>query len=54
MSRLIVSTVSAWLHGERITPAFAVGSVLVLVGVYIGAIRGPNLPPSPHVMYRRL
>jgi drug/metabolite transporter (DMT)-like permease len=38
---LVTVVVSAWLHGERITPAFAVGSVLVLAGVYIGAIRRP-------------
>ncbi len=34
--------VSAWLHGEEITAAFAAGSVLVLVGVYIGALRRPK------------
>jgi drug/metabolite transporter (DMT)-like permease len=38
---LVTVVVSAWLHGERITPAFAVGSALVLAGVYIGAIRRP-------------
>lgn len=36
---LVTVVVSAWLHDEPITPAFAVGSVLVLVGVYVGAIR---------------
>ena len=46
---LVTVVVSAWLHNERITPAFAVGSVLVLAGVYIGAIRRPNLPPPPRI-----
>ncbi|MGH3024390.1 MAG: DMT family transporter [Gaiellaceae bacterium] len=36
---LVTVAVSAWLHDERITPAFAAGSVLVLAGVYVGAIR---------------
>jgi drug/metabolite transporter (DMT)-like permease len=30
---------AAWLFDERITGTFALGSVLVLVGVYLGAIR---------------
>lgn len=46
---LVTVVVSAWLHGERITPAFSVGSVLVLAGVYIGAIRRPNLPSPPRI-----
>jgi drug/metabolite transporter (DMT)-like permease len=36
---LVTVVVSAWLHDESITPAFAAGSVLVLLGVYVGAIR---------------
>ena len=36
---LVTVVVSAWLHDEPITPAFAAGSVLVLLGVYVGAIR---------------
>ncbi|MGH2786100.1 MAG: DMT family transporter [Actinomycetota bacterium] len=38
---LVTLPVSAWLHDEKITVAFAAGSVLVLLGVYIGAIRRP-------------
>lgn len=36
---LVTVVVSAWLQDERITPVFALGSVLVLLGVYIGALR---------------
>lgn len=36
---LVTVVVSAWLHDEPITPAFAAGAVLVLIGVYVGAIR---------------
>ena len=43
---LVTVAVSAWLHDERITPVFAVGAFLVLVGVYIGAIRRPSLRPE--------
>ena len=43
---LVTVAVSAWLHDERITPAFAAGSVLVLVGVYVGALRQPSPGPS--------
>jgi hypothetical protein len=39
----VTVAVSAWLPDERITPAFAAGSLLVLVGVYIGALRRPSL-----------
>jgi len=38
---LVTVPVSAWLQDEKITAAFAVGSVLVMVGVYIGALRRP-------------
>jgi drug/metabolite transporter (DMT)-like permease len=41
MIPLVTVPVSAWLQDERITAWFAVGSVLVLAGVYIGAIRRP-------------
>lgn len=39
---LVTVPVSAWLQDERITASFAAGSVLVLVGVYIGALRRPS------------
>jgi drug/metabolite transporter (DMT)-like permease len=38
---LVTVVISAWLHDEDITPVFAAGSVLVLIGVYVGAIRRP-------------
>jgi drug/metabolite transporter (DMT)-like permease len=43
---LVTVVVSAWLQDEPITPAFAAGSFLVLLGVYIGAIRRPSLRPK--------
>jgi drug/metabolite transporter (DMT)-like permease len=39
---LVTVAVSAWLQDERVTPAFAAGSLLVLVGVYIGVLRNPS------------
>jgi drug/metabolite transporter (DMT)-like permease len=30
---------AAWLFDERITAGFAIGSILVLAGVYLGALR---------------
>lgn len=38
---LVTVPVSAWLQDERITASFVVGSALVLLGVYIGALRNP-------------
>jgi drug/metabolite transporter (DMT)-like permease len=38
---LVTVVLSAWLQDERITSTFAVGSILVLIGVYFGAIRRP-------------
>jgi drug/metabolite transporter (DMT)-like permease len=38
---LVTVALSAWLQDERITWAFAVGSILVLIGVYFGALRRP-------------
>jgi drug/metabolite transporter (DMT)-like permease len=38
---LVTVVVSAWLQEDPITPAFAVGGTLVLVGVYVGALRRP-------------
>jgi drug/metabolite transporter (DMT)-like permease len=36
---LVTVAISAWLQDEPITPAFLAGSFLVLVGVYVGALR---------------
>lgn len=35
---VVTVLVAAWLLGERLTPLFALGSVLVLAGVYVGAL----------------
>lgn len=35
---IVTVLVAAWLLGERLTPLFALGSLLVLAGVYIGAL----------------
>jgi drug/metabolite transporter (DMT)-like permease len=37
---LVTVVVAAWLQDERITWAFAAGSILVLIGVYFGARQG--------------
>jgi len=39
---LVTVPVSAWLQNELITWSFAVGAVLVLVGVYVGALKRPG------------
>ena len=36
---LVAIVLARWLQGERITWAFAAGSVLVLMRVYLGALR---------------
>lgn len=38
---LVTVPVSAWLQDEPITASFVVGSALVLLGVYVGALRDP-------------
>lgn len=35
----VTVTASAWLVGERLTPGLLAGAALVLVGVYVGALR---------------
>ncbi|MDQ3661944.1 MAG: DMT family transporter, partial [Actinomycetota bacterium] len=40
---LVTVVLSAWLQHEQITWIFAVGSILVLLGVYFGALRNPSL-----------
>ena len=39
---LVAILLSVWLQDERITWAFAIGSVLVLIGVYFGVLRRPG------------
>ena len=38
---LVAIVLAWWLQDERITWAFAARSVLVLMGVYLGALRWP-------------
>lgn len=46
LSPLVTVAVAAWLAGETVTPTFAVGGLLVIVGVYVGALhRRPAGPP---------
>ncbi len=37
---IVVVALGAWFLDERLTWTFALGAILVLVGVYVGAIRG--------------
>jgi drug/metabolite transporter (DMT)-like permease len=46
ISPLVTVVAAALLAGEAITPLFAVGSLLVLAGVYFGAIASAR-PPTP-------
>lgn len=46
---LVTVVLSAWLQDERITWTFAVGSILVLIGVYFGAIRRSAVQRGPAV-----
>jgi drug/metabolite transporter (DMT)-like permease len=38
---IVAILLASWLQDEKITWAFAAGSVLVLIGVYVGALRRP-------------
>lgn len=42
----VTLTLSAWLTGERLTPMLAVGGLLVLAGVYVGALRRGRARPN--------
>jgi drug/metabolite transporter (DMT)-like permease len=39
---LVTVVLSAWLQGERFAWTFGAGVVLVLAGVYLGALRRPS------------
>ena len=39
---LVAIVLAWWLQDERITLAFAAGSILVLIGVYVGALSWPS------------
>lgn len=49
LAPVVALVLAAWLLDERITPAFGLGAILVLVGVYLGAIRPArtSVTPSP-------
>jgi drug/metabolite transporter (DMT)-like permease len=40
MITIVTVVLAAWLLDERLTWTFALGAMLVLAGVYIGALRG--------------
>ena len=44
---LVTITLSAWLEQEPITGGLLVGGVLILGGVYLGALRKKRISPSP-------
>ncbi len=43
---IVAILLASWLQDEEITWAFAAGSVLVLIGVYVGALRRPADAPD--------
>jgi drug/metabolite transporter (DMT)-like permease len=47
---LVAIVLAWWLQDERITSAFAAGSVLVLIGVYVGALRRPSAEQVPEAV----
>ena len=47
---LVAIVLAWWLQDERITLAFAAGSVLVLIGVYVGALRRPSEEREPEAV----
>jgi drug/metabolite transporter (DMT)-like permease len=44
---IVAILLASWLQDEEITWTFAAGSVLVLIGVYVGALRRPSGAPVP-------
>ena len=47
---LVAIVLAWWLQDERITWAFAAGSILVLIGVYVGALRRPSEERVPEAV----
>jgi drug/metabolite transporter (DMT)-like permease len=43
---IVAILLASWLQDEEITWAFAAGSVLVLIGVYVGVLRRPAGAPD--------
>ena len=50
LTTVVTVALSAWLDDEPISSALVVGGALVLVGVYIGALRSPSAAPAAAVM----
>ena len=50
MIPLVEVVPAVWLRDERITWAFAAGSVLMLIGVYVGALRPPSEEREPEAV----
>lgn len=47
LAPLLAIALAAWLFDEPITPAFVIGSLLVLMGVYLGALRPARRASAP-------
>jgi drug/metabolite transporter (DMT)-like permease len=47
---LVAFVLALWLRDERITWAFAAGSVLMLISVYVGALRPPSEEREPEAV----
>jgi drug/metabolite transporter (DMT)-like permease len=45
---IVTVLLSAWLDDERVGPGLVLGGALVLVGVYVGALRTPETAAEPH------
>jgi drug/metabolite transporter (DMT)-like permease len=53
---IVAILLASWLQDEEITWTFAAGSVLVLIGVYVGALRRPadeEVPEASRVPSKR-
>jgi drug/metabolite transporter (DMT)-like permease len=44
---IVTVALSAWLDDEPVRPGLVLGGLLVLAGVYVGALRPARLPPTP-------
>jgi len=49
LSPIASISLSAWLDDEPVGPGLVVGGLLVLAGVYVGALRAPAPPAQPEV-----
>jgi drug/metabolite transporter (DMT)-like permease len=46
LTPIVTVVLSAWLDDERITTGLVFGGLLILAGVYVGALRPTRLPPT--------